>query len=94
MKKTVYLLCVLLFSCGFEDINFDNIEVEEWRPTFAVPIFDGNITVADMVSTTDSSFLRAREDGLLEFVYSQSVLSFNVDELVEVPAITPDRQIF
>jgi hypothetical protein len=94
VKKTIYLLCLFLASCGFEDINFDNIEVEEWQPTFALPIFQGNITISDMVSATDSSFLRAREDGLLEFVYSQSVLSFDLDNLVEVPAITPDRNTF
>lgn len=94
MNKTIYLLLFLLTSCGFSDINFDNVEVEEWRPTFAIPIFKGNIRVADMVATTDSSFLQVREDGLLQFVYSQNVLSFNVDELVEVPDITPPAQSF
>ena len=87
-----FCLFTLLASCGLEDINFDNIEVEEWQPTFAVPIFDGSVTVADMVAEVDSSFLEVRSDGLLQFVYSEKVISFDVDETISVPDFNAPRQ--
>ena len=85
MRMRFWLLfCIVtLFSCINEnEYDFKDVTV---TPTFAFPIAFGDMGLVNLLSAEDSSFVRAYDDGLLYFYYSQTLGSTDIRDLFVIP---------
>ncbi len=74
---------VILASCLNEkEYDFREVTV---TPTFAFPIAFGDLGLVNLLSSKDSSFVRAYPDGLLYFYYTQALGSTDIRDLFSIP---------
>lgn len=79
----VFAGLLVLASClDSKDYDIDKVTL---TPTVALPLAFGNISILDLISDKDSSFLRVYPDGLLYFYYSQSLASQDIKGLFDLP---------
>ncbi len=82
--RSIVVICILaLTSClDNKDYTLDSLTL---TPTVAFPLAFGNISVLDLVSDKDSTYLKVYPDGLLYFSYSQTLPSQDVRALFKLP---------
>ena len=86
MKK-IYLfgfVCLFLSSCVKDDYDINNSKLQ-YSPEIAAPLVKTSIVASDILSAVDSTMLRENGDKLLEFVYSDSIYSLSLSEIVDIP---------
>lgn len=75
-------LLVLLFSCKKEKTT--------WDTNWAAPIAHGHLTLSDLIST---DYQATNADNYLSIVYQESVYSFSVDTLIDLPDTTIQKKL-
>lgn len=86
MKK-IYLfgfVCLFLSSCVKDDYDINNSKLQ-YSPEIAAPLVKTSIVASDILSAVDSTMLSENGDKLLEFVYSDSIYSLSLSEIVDIP---------
>ena len=87
--KTTLLFATI--ACGFyactEDyFEFEKIKVDDWNPSFAVPLISSNLSLADIVVRQDTNGdIFTTANGGLEIVYRSSVLSSDTSTVINIP---------
>ena len=92
MKRLFYISIALglsLWSCDPKQFNLSNAELDVWKPLMALPLFETNISVNDMMEARDGdSYLKLNdEEGFLSFVYRGQLLEYKFGELIKLEAI-------
>ena len=86
MKKIALLLAVFVavqfVSC--KKYQLDDVRVNPWTPELAAPLINSTFGVEDIFDHTDSSRLQIDENGVLGIVYSGTIFSFAVDDIIKV----------
>lgn len=93
-KQTLFLLVLMLSvfvqSCqksvieDFSDV--DNVEVENWSPTYILPILDTTFYLQDYLGELDEfGTVDIASDGLISLKYSDELFSSEGREMVEIP---------
>lgn len=88
-KIIALLFCASLFSiqsCSLLDV--DRVEVAPWEPIVAIPLINSDLDIYDLTDSLDVSFINTQSDGLIEFVYQDSIESFRLADLVDIPAFS------
>ncbi len=92
MKQSNFL--IILFALSLIGCVKDKYELEQdsisLSPTIAAPLIKASIEAKDILSAIDSNLLRENGDQLLEFVYSDSVYSLSLSEIIEIKDETVD----
>lgn len=72
-----------LTSClDNKDYTLDTLTL---TPSVALPVAFGDISLQDLISNKDSTYLRAYSDGLLYLYYSQKLASQDIRSLFTLP---------
>ncbi len=86
MKKTTLFIAAIVIiqfiSC--KKYNLDDVKVNPWTPELAAPLINTTFGVEDIFDHTDSSTLEVDENGVLGIVYSGSIFSFAIDDIIKV----------
>lgn len=88
MKKfysALFVISILLSSCTRDEYELDDNINATISPEIAVPFIKATIIAEDILTAADSNMLRADENKLLEFVYSDTVYSFTLSEFIDIP---------
>ncbi len=78
------LLCVGLQGC-LSYFDVEEVEFEPWNPTIAIPLINSDLDINDLTDSLDQSFINTQQDGLVEFIYQDSLESFRIADLVDIP---------
>jgi|TARA_B110000261_G_scaffold17991_1_gene17965 hypothetical protein len=87
MKKfysALFVISIVLSSCLRDEYDLDDISATI-SPEIAVSFLKASIVAEDILSAVDSNMLREDENKLLEFVYSDTLYSFTLSELIDIP---------
>lgn len=90
MNKVLFnltLIVLVLSSCLKDDYDLNNLNTQ-LTPTYAVPLATAKIKTLDVLKALDSTALSSGEDGLLSLVYSDTLASFRLNDIVQVPTQT------
>ena len=85
MRTRLLLLAgvVFLASCLNEkDYDFREVSIS---PTFAFPLAHGDMGLVDLLSSSDSGYVKAYPDGLLYFSYTQTLASTDIRDRFSLP---------
>ena len=86
MKKISIFLAVmvvvLFVSC--KKYQIDDVKLNPWSPELAAPLINSVFTVQDIFDHTDSARLQIDENGVLGIVYSGTIFSFAVNDIIRV----------
>ena len=89
-QAIIVVLFILLFdSCKFKQFDLENAELGTWKPTAAIPLFETNISVDDMMASADATSIIQVDDndGFLSLVYRTSILEFSAEELLQISGV-------
>jgi hypothetical protein len=87
MKKfysALFVISIVLSSCLRDEYDLDDISATISQE-IAVSFLKASIVAEDILSAVDSNMLREDENKLLEFVYSDTLYSFTLSELIDIP---------
>ncbi len=89
----VWFVALLAFgSCIDEnDYSIDSVEVS---PTIALPLVFGELSIQDLLKSTDSAYVKIYPDDLVYLAYSQTLASQGISELFTVPDKSLARSFF
>ena len=89
----VWFVALIAFgSCIDEnDYSIDSIEVS---PTIALPLVFGELSIQDLLKSTDSAYVKIYPDDLVYLAYSQTLASQGISELFTVPDKSLARSFF
>ena len=71
-------------SCLKDEYDIDNISVV-LSPEIAVPLINTSVKASDILSLVDSTMLKEHSNNLLEFLYSDTIYSLALDEVIDIP---------
>lgn len=72
----------------------NNLASSEWNPNLAVPLVHSNMNLGDMIEQYDSSgMIQVGEDNFITIVYGQHLLTYKVDEFVNIPDQNLERKL-
>jgi hypothetical protein len=76
----------IVASCG-DVLNQDDYKLRsvEATPTLSVPLAFGDLSIADILSESDSQYIKVYSDGLVYLEYDQVLKSQAIRDLVSVP---------
>lgn len=75
---------LLILMCGFGLFSCKK-ETTTWSTNWSAPIAYGTLTLDDLVDTSNQY---DNDDGYLSVIYNESVFSFSIDTLVQLPDTT------
>ena len=86
MKKVSYFIVavVLMQFVSCKKYQLDDVKINPWTPELAAPLINSTFGVEDIFEHTDSSKLQIDENGVLGIVYSGTIFSFAIDEIIKV----------
>src|SRR5882762_5905348 len=97
MKNVLVLwlaLALVVLACTFNDKDFQ-IKGVSARPTFAVPLASGNLSITDILSNQDSANIKVKSDGLVYLSYDHALVSQDIRDLVTLPNVgNLNKQLF
>jgi len=87
---TALLLGIAITSCSLIDQS-DKIIGPEWNPDFAIPIFNTEFSMTDVLTKLDSnSYIQSDSEGLLSLVYDDQFITVNGGAIIDLPdAVVP-----
>lgn len=85
-------LVIALSSCFKEEYNFQDISLQDYNPTLAAPIVNTTLVLEDVLQNVDSGLISTDSSNLLQITYSDSLLSYSVLELVNIPDQTVSQE--
>ena len=87
-RSIVFISVLTVTSClDSKDYTLDSFAL---TPTMALPLAFGQISILDLISDKDSSYLKVYPDGLLYFAYPpKTLVSQDIKELFKLPDNTP-----
>ena len=94
-KKPLLLLALLpLLSLGgcLAWFEVEDVEIEPWQPTVAVPLIDSEVDIYDLSTGIDTAFINTQTSDLIEFVYQDTLTSSRLGDLVEIPDFSTSGQ--
>lgn len=74
-----------LASCFKDEYNFNDINTDAYSPSFALPLIDATVNLGEIMENVDTTQIKADENNLLRITYSDTLMSYDVAELVEIP---------
>lgn len=86
-KYLCYLLPLLvgISSCTKEEYDFQNIGLNSWKPTLAVPLVSSRLGVDKILATNNIEALNIDADGFITLNYRSEPIQFSTGTLVELP---------
>lgn len=86
MKRLSLFALPLLLATGCikkNDINFKNVQIDNWQPDWALPIISSDLTLKNMVKT--STTITEDAGGLYSLHYDSKVFSAKASDYIKVP---------
>lgn len=92
MKSRISLLIILLAlldSCRVKQFDLTDSDFSEWKPTAALPLFETNVSVNDMMAQADkNSVVKVDpDDGFVTLVFRGKFFEFSTSNLVPLPPV-------
>jgi hypothetical protein len=80
------MIIFVMGSCG-DVLNQDDYKLHsvEATPSLSVPLAFGDLTIADILSASDSQYIKVYSDGLVYLEYDQVLKSQSIRDLISVP---------
>lgn len=84
LSRSLAFLCIIsLASClNSSDYDIDSVTL---TPEMAFPLASGDISILDLMSSADSTYLKVDQDGVLYLSYSQTLASQEIRNLFSLP---------
>jgi len=80
-------LIVLSFtSCLKDKYDLQNLDTSGYHPGVAAPLVNTNLVLGDLISKVDTKYIAPDNNNLLHLTYSSTLFSYNVADLIDVPA--------
>lgn len=87
-----FVAFITLASCiNEDDYTIDSVEVS---PTIALPLVFGELSVQELIKSTDSVYVKVYPDDLVYLSYSQTLASQGIRELFTIPDKSLIRSFF
>jgi hypothetical protein len=82
------LLAITMGACG-DILNEDDYELDriEARPSIALPIAFGELSIQDLLNSADSANVGLQPDGLVFLRYEQTLKSQSIRNLIDIPNV-------
>jgi len=95
LKSTLLILCstILVFqSCMKDKLDFENVSNRiEYNPKFSAPLIKGSFSIEDIIGEdTEDSVIIFRGEEVILVLNMDSVYSFVVSDIVDIPDQSPD----
>lgn len=84
-------LCMLSSCIDNKDYNLESLTI---TPTEAIPLASGELSILNIASDKDSSYIKTYPDGLLYFSYTKTLDSREIRGLFDLPANNSYPQVF
>jgi hypothetical protein len=82
-RAFIFVAILALSACvDNKDYTLDSLTL---APTEAIPLASGTVSILDLISDKDSSYLRTYPDGLLYLLYSQTLNSSDIRDKFTIP---------
>jgi len=96
LKKVSFFLAaiVLIQFVSCKKYQLDEVRVSPWTPEIAAPLINSTFGVQDIFAHTDSSVLQIDENGVLGIVYSGTIFSFAIDDIIKVGDNNMETEMF
>jgi hypothetical protein len=86
VKKTAFWLfiIVILISISCQKYQLDDVKLKPWTPELAAPLVNSTFGVVDIFDHGGDAYLQVDENGLLGIVYSGTIFSLAIDDIISV----------
>src|SRR4051794_36813269 len=85
-RAFIFIAILALYACiDNKDYNLDSLTLS---PTEAFPLASGSVSILDLISDKDSTYLKTYSDGLLYLSYSQTLKSQDIRNKFNIPTAT------
>ncbi len=84
LSRTLTFLCLVTLGACINSSDYD-LEALTLTPEMAFPLASGDISILDLLSSEDSSYLKVDNDGLLYLSYSHTLPSDDIKRLFSLP---------
>jgi hypothetical protein len=94
----VTLAVMVINSCvNPDEYDFKRVQALKWNPSLAVPLVNTTLDIKDLLNKADSSYIRTYKDaansGLIYLYYEDSLLSYDLLDLFNLPNQTISKQL-
>jgi len=85
---------VVIAGCVKEEYLIDDrTDVVELTPTFAIPLVQSELSLEQLERSLDTEdFVSQTDAGVLAVVYSQSIIKYSVEQLLDFPSLETDGE--
>ena len=95
LRSALLILCsaILVFqSCMKDKLDFENVSNRiEYNPKFSAPLIKGSFSIEDIIGEdTEDSVIIFRGDDVILVLNMDSIYSFEVSSIVDIPDQSPD----
>ncbi|HHD82601.1 MAG TPA: hypothetical protein ENK92_00665, partial [Bacteroidetes bacterium] len=86
MKKALFFVAVIVIAqfVSCKKYQIEDVIVNPWTPELAIPLINSTFDVDDIFEHSDNSVLQVDENGVLGIVYSGTIFSFAIDDIIKV----------
>lgn len=82
-RALIFIAILALSACiDNKDYTLDSLTI---KPTEAIPLASGNVSILDLISDQDSTYLKTYSDGLLYLSYSETLKSTDIRDKFNIP---------
>ena len=81
------LLVIVAWSCGdiFNTDEYDKFSSIEASPSVALPLAFGDLSIEDILSNKDSTYIKVGSDGVVYLDYNDTLTTQNIKDLIQFP---------
>ena len=84
-KLLVFATLITLTSCFKDEYNFNDVSMDNYNPSFAAPLLEATVNLGQVMENVDTTQIKADANNLLKITYSDTLMSYNVAELISIP---------
>ena len=82
-RALIFIAILALSACiDNKDYTLDSLTI---KPTEAIPLASGDVSILDLISDQDSTYLKTYSDGLLYLSYSETLKSTDIRDKFNIP---------
>ena len=84
-KLLGFATLITLTSCFKDEYNFNDVSMDNYNPSFAAPLLEATVNLGQVMENVDTTQIKADANNLLKITYSDTLMSYNVAELISIP---------
>lgn len=82
----ITLIALSFTSCLKDKYDLQNLDTTGYHPGVAAPLVNTDLVLGDLISKVDTKYIAPDNNNLLHLTYSSTLFSYNVADLIDVPA--------